>query len=62
MQEHRLSKAKACRLAGLSRAALYREPTDVIERDAPVVNALNDTVERHGLGLLEVLAASARSR
>ncbi len=23
-------------------------PTDVIERDAPVVTALNDTVERHG--------------
>jgi putative transposase len=48
VQEHRLSKAKACRIAGLSRAALYREPTDVIERDAPVVTALNDTVERHG--------------
>ncbi len=48
MQEHRLSKAKACRLAGLSWAALNRESTDVIERDAPVVTALNDTVERHG--------------
>jgi putative transposase len=48
VQEHRLSKAKACRIAGLSRAALYREPTDVIGRDAPVVTALNDTVERHG--------------
>jgi putative transposase len=48
VQEHRLSKAKARRLAGLSRAALYRAPTDTIERDAPVVTALNDTVERHG--------------
>jgi putative transposase len=47
VQEHRLSKAKTCRSAGLSRAALYREPTDVIERDAPVVTALNDTVEQH---------------
>ncbi len=48
MQEHRLSKARACRIAGLSRAALYRELTDVIERDAPVVTALIDTVERRG--------------
>ncbi len=48
MQEHRLSKAKACRIADLAGAALYRETTDVIERDAPVVTALNDTVERHG--------------
>lgn len=48
MQEHRLSKAEAYGIAGLSRAALYREPTDVIERDVPVVTALNDTVERHG--------------
>ncbi len=40
--------AEACRIAGLSRAALYREPTNRIERDAPVVNALNETVERHG--------------
>ena len=46
--EHRLSKAKACRIAGLSRAALYREPINRIERDAPVVHALNETVERHG--------------
>ncbi len=28
VQEHRLSKAKACRIAGLSRAALYRERVD----------------------------------
>ena len=48
MREHRLSKAKACRIAGLSRAALYREPTNRVERDAPVVHALNETVERHG--------------
>ncbi len=48
VHEHRLSRAKACRIAGLSRAALYRESTDRIERDAPVVQALNETVERHG--------------
>lgn len=48
MQEHRLSKAKACQIAGLSRAALYREPVKQTERDAPVVSALNETVARHG--------------
>lgn len=48
VQEHRLSKAKACSIVGLSRAALYREPVNRIERDAPVVHALNETVARHG--------------
>jgi hypothetical protein len=48
VEEHRLSKAKACRIAGLSRAALHRESTDRIERDSAVVSALNETVERHG--------------
>ena len=43
--------------------ALYRDPTGLVGRDAPVVTALNDTVERRGRGaggFLEVLA-SARS-
>jgi putative transposase len=48
VQDHRLSKAKACQIAGLSRAALYRKRVDRMERDVPVVNALNETVERHG--------------
>jgi putative transposase len=48
VQEHRLSKAKACQIAGLSRAALYRKPVNRIERDTPVVSALNETVARHG--------------
>ncbi len=48
VQEHRLSKAKACQIAGLSRAALYREPVNRVERDTPVVSALNETVARHG--------------
>jgi hypothetical protein len=48
VQEHRLSKAKACKTARLSRAALYRESMDRIERDAPVVNAPNDAIERQG--------------
>jgi putative transposase len=48
VQKHRLSKAKVCQIAGLSRAALYREPMHRIGRDAAVVTALNDAVERHG--------------
>ncbi len=48
MQEYRPSKAKACQIAGLSRAALYRQRVDRMERDAAVVNPLNETVARHG--------------
>jgi len=56
VQEHRMSRAKACRIAGRSRAALYRKSTDRIEHDVPVVKALNETVERHGRwDFLEVL-------
>ena len=46
--EHRLSRVKACKLAGVSRAALYRERTDWAKRDTPVVQALNEVVEHHG--------------
>jgi putative transposase len=47
VQEHQLSKAKACRIAGLSRAALNRKPMDRGLRDAPLVEALNVVIERH---------------
>jgi putative transposase len=46
--EHRLSIARACRAAKLSRAAYYRQGIDWGERDAPVIDALNTVVERHG--------------
>ena len=45
--EHRLSRVKACKLAGISRAALYRERADWAKRDTPVVQALNEVVEHH---------------
>jgi hypothetical protein len=51
VHEHRLSRAKACRIAGLSRAALYRESTDRIERDAPVVQALKKPSSGMGAGV-----------
>jgi putative transposase len=46
--EHHLAKTHACRLAGLSRAAYYRPPADRSEADAPVIEALNTLVGRHG--------------
>lgn len=46
--EHHVSVKKACELAGLSRAAFYRKPTDALERDRAVLEALGSIVERHG--------------
>jgi hypothetical protein len=46
--EHRLSIARACRAAKLSRAAYYRQGIDWAKRDAPVIDALNTVVEKHG--------------
>lgn len=44
----RLSIARACRIAGLSRAAYYKRPVSASERDADVIEALNAIVSRHG--------------
>lgn len=38
---------RSCRIVRLSRAAYYRPPTPRMERDAPVIAALNAAVERH---------------
>lgn len=42
--EHRLAVQRACRLAGLSRAAHYRPPHPDPERDTPVITALQSVV------------------
>jgi putative transposase len=47
VREHRLSVQRSCRIARLSRAAYYRPPQAAMERDLPVIEALNATVERH---------------
>src|SRR6266568_2892652 len=47
VKEHRVSIARACRVAKLSRAAYYRQGIDWAKRDAPVVDALNGVVEQH---------------
>jgi putative transposase len=48
VKEHRLSVSRACRAAKLSRAAYYRQGIDWVRRDAPVVDALNEVVDKHG--------------
>ena len=45
IEEHQLSKAKACRVIGLSRSAYYKPRVDWAQRDAEIVNALNEIVE-----------------
>jgi hypothetical protein len=51
---HGLSKAKACRIVGLSRTALYRPKVNWLERDKGVIDAINATLaKRPPLGVLE---------
>ena len=42
--EHQLSVRRACRVAGLSRAAWYDRPADPAERDAAVIDVLKGLV------------------
>ena len=54
--EHRLSKAKACRLVGLSRTVLYRPKLDRLARDREVIDAINEVIaKRPRWGILEML-------
>jgi putative transposase len=43
---HGLSKAKACRIVGLSRTALYRPKVNWLERDKGVIDAINATLAK----------------
>lgn len=47
VEAHGLSVVRACRVAGLSRAAYYAPPQDRLERDAPVVEALTAVAAAH---------------
>ena len=47
MAEHALSIRRACAAVKLSRPAYYRGSGSEEHRDAPVIDALNDLVERH---------------
>ena len=44
--EHHQSKAKACRLAGLSRTVLYRPKLDRLARDREVIDAINEVIAK----------------
>ena len=46
VETHRVPIKRACCAAGLSRAAYYKGPADVLARDAEVIEALNAVVER----------------
>ena len=43
---HRLSKARACRIVGLSRTVLYRPRMDRLERDREVIDAINAVIAK----------------
>ena len=43
---HRLSKARACRIVGLSRSVLYRPKVNWMERDKEVIDALNAIIAK----------------
>jgi len=43
---HRLSKAKACRIVGPSRTALYRPQVDSLAKDKEVIDAINGIIAR----------------
>lgn len=45
--EHSLSVQRSCKCIGLSRAAYYRETKANADRDAEVIVALNEVVDRH---------------
>lgn len=46
MSEHRLSRSKACKIVGLARSALYKPTLNWADKDAPVIAALNQIIEK----------------
>lgn len=46
VNDHRLPIARACRIVRMSRSAYYKPTTDWAQRDAPVVDALNEIVAK----------------
>lgn len=46
VEEHQLSRVRACRAVGLPRSALYKPTQDLAAADAPVIEALNEVVQK----------------
>jgi putative transposase len=46
VEEHHLSRVRACQAVGLPRSALYKPTLDRASRDAPVIDALNAVLEK----------------
>jgi putative transposase len=46
VEEHHLSRVRACKAVGLPRSALYRPTADRAGEDAPVIEAINAVVDK----------------
>lgn len=46
VDEHHLSRVRACQAVGLPRSALYKPTTDQAAKDAPVIQAINGMLEK----------------
>ncbi len=46
VEEHHLSRVRACKAVGLPRSALYRPTADRAGKDAPVIEAINAVVDK----------------
>ena len=44
--DHQISKAKACKILGFSRSAFYQSTVDWAAKDAPVIVALNEIINK----------------
>ena len=50
VQDHQISKAKACKIVGFSRSAFYKSTVDWAAKDAPVIDALNEIITKRASG------------
>jgi putative transposase len=46
VEEHHLSRVRACRAVGLARSALYKPTVDASARDAAVIDAINGVIAK----------------
>ena len=46
VDEHHLSRVRACKAVGLPRSALYKPTTDQATKDAPIIETINAMLEK----------------